>query len=58
MERKVVELTLNRRALCHEIGLDFLSQNIPIITAEKRTVKPGNAFEDIAFSVPFEIDKF
>jgi hypothetical protein len=26
-----------------------------IITVEKRTVKSGNAFEEIAFRVPFEI---
>jgi hypothetical protein len=37
------------------MGRDFLFQNIPIITAEKRTVKPKNAYEDIAFRVPFEI---
>jgi hypothetical protein len=36
------------------MGLDFLFQNIPIITAEKQTVQPKNGFEDIAFRVPFE----
>jgi hypothetical protein len=45
------------RALCHRIGLDFLFQNIPIITAKKGTVKPENALEDIAFRVPFVIVK-
>jgi hypothetical protein len=49
---------VQRRALCHEIGAVFLFQNIPIITAEKRTVKLKNAFENIAFMVPFEIVKF
>ncbi len=48
---------VKRRTLCFYIGLDFLFQNVPIITAEKRTVKPGNAFEDIAFRVLFEIVK-
>jgi hypothetical protein len=33
-------------------------QDIPIITGEKQTVKPGNAFEGIVFRVPFEIVKF
>jgi hypothetical protein len=38
--------------------LDFLFQNIPIITAEKQTVKTEHAFEDNTFRVPFEIVKF
>jgi hypothetical protein len=38
---------VKRRALCHWICLYFIFHNIQIITAEKRTVKPGNAFEDI-----------
>jgi hypothetical protein len=29
-----------------------------IITAEKQTLNPGNAFEDIVLRVPFEIVKF
>jgi hypothetical protein len=29
-----------------------------MITTEKRTVKPENAFKDIALRVPFEIVKF
>jgi hypothetical protein len=29
-----------------------------MITPEKRTVKPENAFKDIGFRVPFEIVKF
>jgi hypothetical protein len=49
---------VQRRALYHKTGLDFLFQNIPIITAEKGTVQPKNAFEDITFKVPFEIVKF
>ncbi len=42
--------------------LGTLSNNmwsgVPIITAEKRTVKPKYAFKDIAFRGPFEIVKF
>jgi hypothetical protein len=45
--------------LCHWIGLDFLFQNNPIITAEKQTVNPGNEFKDILlFRAPFEMVKF
>jgi hypothetical protein len=49
---------LKRRALWHEIGFYFLFQNIPIITAEKWTIKPENSFKDLAFRVLFEIVKF
>ncbi len=41
-----------------QLGLDFLCQSIPIIIVEKRNLKPENAFEEIAFRVPFEIVKF
>jgi hypothetical protein len=44
--------------LGHEICLDFLFQKIPITTAEKRTVKPKNAFEENAFRVPLKVIKF
>jgi hypothetical protein len=53
--KKIVEL---RGELCVIRQVYFLFENIPIITAEKQTVKPKNAFEDIAFSVPFEIVTF
>jgi hypothetical protein len=46
------------RALCHKIVLDFLLQNIPIITAEKRTLRSKITFEYIAFGAPFEIVKY
>ncbi len=46
---------VKRRVLCYWIVLDFLIQNILIITVEKQTVKRGNTFEDIAFSVTFGI---
>jgi hypothetical protein len=40
------------------LDLDFLFQNIPTMTAERQTVKSGNAFKDIALRVPFEISQF
>jgi hypothetical protein len=40
------------------VGPDFLFHDIPITTAEKRTVEPKNAFENIAFWLPYEIVKF
>jgi hypothetical protein len=40
------------------MGLQFLFQNIPVITAEKLIIRPGSAFEDIAFRVLFIIVKF
>jgi hypothetical protein len=49
---------VRRTALGHLIGLNFLFHNIPIITAEKRTVKPKDAFKDIAFRVPLKFFKF
>ncbi len=36
---------VKRRALCHWIGLDFLFQHIPIITAEKLTIKPKTCIQ-------------
>jgi hypothetical protein len=39
--------------LSGEIGLDFLFQKTPIITPKKRTVQPGDAFEDTAFKPGF-----
>jgi hypothetical protein len=47
-----------RQHWCHKIGLDALFHNIPIITPKKRTVQPGDAFEDTAFKPGFEIVKF
>ncbi len=35
-------------------GLDFLVQNIPIISKEKQSVEADNAFKDLAFRVPFQ----
>jgi hypothetical protein len=44
---------------CHLIGLHFLSQETPIITKRrKKTIQPGDAFEDTAFKPGFEIAKF
>jgi hypothetical protein len=43
---------------CHWIGLDSLFQKTPTITPTKRTVQPGDAFEDTAFEPRFEIVKF
>jgi hypothetical protein len=40
------------------IGLVSLLQKTPIITPKKRTVQPGDAFEDTAFKPGFEIVKF
>jgi hypothetical protein len=40
------------------IGFDYLFQKTPIIAPEKRTVQPGDAFEDTAFKPGFEIVKF
>jgi hypothetical protein len=39
------------------MGLDSLFQNTKIITPKKRTVQPGDAFEDTAFKQGFEIVK-
>lgn len=38
-------------------GGDYPFQNIQNITAEKQTIKPEDAFEDIVFRVPFGILK-
>jgi hypothetical protein len=35
--------------------LDSLPQKTPIITPKKRTVQPGDAFEDTDFKPRFEI---
>jgi hypothetical protein len=40
------------------MGLDFLLQKTPIITPKKRTVQPGDSFEDNALKPGFEIVKF
>jgi hypothetical protein len=40
------------------MGLDSLFQKTPIITSKKRTVQPGEAFEDTVFKPGFEIVKF
>jgi hypothetical protein len=56
MDVQMIKLCrVKRRALGHYIALDFLFQNIPIITVEKQTIKPKNAFKDIAFRVPVDI---
>jgi hypothetical protein len=39
------------------VGLGFRFQITPIITPNKRTVQPGNAFEDVSFMPGFEIDE-
>ncbi len=50
---------VKRRLWCHLIGrLDSLFQKTPIITPKKRTIQPGDAFEDTAFKPGFEIAKF
>jgi hypothetical protein len=36
------------------IGLDSLFQKTPMFTPKKRTVKPGDGFEDTAFRRWFE----
>jgi hypothetical protein len=55
--KKKKKSRVNWRDLCHKIGLDFLLHITPIIMAEKRTVEPGNALNDIALMVLFEIVK-
>jgi hypothetical protein len=40
------------------IGLDSIFQKTPIITPEERTVQPGDAFEDTAFTPGFENARF
>jgi hypothetical protein len=42
----------------HSIDLDSFFQKTPIITPEKRTIQPGDAFEDTAFNPGFEIVEF
>jgi hypothetical protein len=49
---------VKRRHCYHLIGLESLFQKTPIITTIKRTVQPGDAFEDTAFKPGFEIVKF
>ncbi len=41
-----------------KIGLDFLFQIIPFVSAEKKLNLKMNAFKDIVVKVPFEIVKF
>jgi hypothetical protein len=43
---------------CHLMSVDSLFQKSPIITLKKQTVQPGDAFEDTAFKLGFEIVKF
>jgi hypothetical protein len=40
------------------IRLDSLRKKTPNITPKKRTVQPGDAFEDTAFKPGFEIVRF
>jgi hypothetical protein len=51
---------VKRRHWCHLIGLEFdsLFQKTPVIIPKKRTVHPGDAFENTAFQPVFEIVKF
>ncbi len=48
---------VKRRHWCHLISLDSLFQKTPMFTSKKQTVKPGDAFENIAFERWFEIVK-
>jgi hypothetical protein len=50
---------VKRRHRCHSIGLDFhLSENSEVHPEKKkRTVKPGDAFENIALERGFETAK-
>jgi hypothetical protein len=43
---------------CHKLALDSLFEKAPIINLKKRTVHPGDAFEDAVFKPGFEIVKF
>jgi hypothetical protein len=50
---------VQKRAQGLEINFEFLFQdNVPLFMAEKRTVKPENAFKDLALRVPLENFKF
>jgi hypothetical protein len=43
---------------CPHIGFDSLFQKTPIIAQEKKTVSPGDVFEDATFKPDFHIVKF
>ncbi len=45
---------IERRHWRHSIGLGSLFQKTPMFTPKKRTVKPGDAFENTAFYQWFE----
>jgi hypothetical protein len=50
---------VTRQHWCHLTGLDlFLFQKTTIITTQKGTVRPGDAFEDNAVKPGFENVKF
>jgi hypothetical protein len=59
-ENRIKVGKLKRQHLCHLIGLDSLFQKTPIIIPKKkkRTVQPGDAYEDTAFKPGFENVKF
>ncbi len=40
---------VERRHWRHSVGLDSLFQKTPTFAPKKRTVKPGDAFENTAF---------
>jgi hypothetical protein len=46
------------RHRCHFIGLASLFLKTPVISPEKRTIQPGDAFEDTSSKPGFEIVKF
>ncbi len=49
---------VRRRHWSHWICLDSLLQKTPIITPKKRTLQPGDAFEDTALKLGFKIVEF
>jgi hypothetical protein len=48
-QKKKKSWRVERRHWRHSIGLGFLFQITPMFTPKKRTVKPGDAFENTAF---------
>jgi hypothetical protein len=54
----IPELTPVSLLESHLIGLASLFHKPPFIMPKKQTVKPGDAFEDIACKPGFEIVKF
>ncbi len=54
MCRRKKSWRVKRRQWCHLIGLDSLFKKTPMFTPEKRTVKPGDAFENTAFEQWYE----